>query len=117
MALKYAHPYAKLHGGWTRVLTPESAYKLYVPLGMGLAHTNFAMKFADGNKHFTYTGFAYYVGLGVEKELSERFSLGLEARYNVNKFHDSTNRNNGNHVTVYPRASFMSVLLRLIYRI
>ena len=98
-------------------LTPESAYKLYVPLGMGVAHTDFAMKFPEGAKHFTYTGFSYYLGLGVEKEVSERFSLGLEARYNINKFHDSTNRNNGNHVTVYPRASFMSVLLRLVYKI
>lgn len=98
-------------------LTPQRAYKLYIPLGMGAAHTDFAMKFPDGNTHFKYTGFAFYAGLGVEKEVSDRFSLGLEARYNMNKFHDSTHRNNGNHVTVYPRANFMSVLLRLIYKI
>lgn len=98
-------------------LTPQSAYKLYIPLGIGAAHTNFAMKFPDGNKHFTYTGFAWYAGLGVERELSEHFNLGLEARYNGNKFHDSSTRNNGDHVTVYPRANFFSVLLRVIYKI
>lgn len=98
-------------------LTPQSTYKLYIPLGIGVAHTNFAMDFPDGKKHFSYTGFAYYVGLGVERELSEHFSLGLEARYNGNKFHDSTRRNNGDHVTVYPRANFLSVLLRVIYKI
>lgn len=98
-------------------LTPQSDYKLYIPLGIGVAHTDFAMKFPDGGKHFTYTGFAYYAGLGVEHEVGEHFSIGLEARYNSNKFHDSTNRNNGDHVTVYPRANFMSVLLRVIYKI
>ena len=98
-------------------LTPQSTYKLYIPLGLGVAHTDFAMKFPEGNKHFTYTGFAYYLGLGVEREISDRFSLGLEARYNGNKFHDSTTRNNGDHVTVYPRANFLSVLLRVIYKI
>lgn len=98
-------------------LTPQSTYKMYIPLGIGAAHTNFSVDFPDGKKHFTYTGFAYYFGLGVERGLSERFSLGLEARYNGNKFHDSATRNNGDHVTVYPRANFLSVLLRVIYRI
>ncbi len=98
-------------------LTPQSTYKMYIPLGIGAAHTDFSVNFPDGKKHFTYTGFSYYVGLGVERELGERFSLGLEARYNGNKFHDSAIRNNGDHVTVYPRANFFSVLLRIIYKI
>ena len=98
-------------------LTPQSKYKLYIPLGVGAAHTNFSMKFPDGNKHFVYTGFAYYAGIGVEREVGKRFSLGAEARYNGNKFHNSTSRNNGDHVTVYPRANFFSVLVRGIYKI
>ncbi len=98
-------------------LTPESTYQVYLTLGAGAAHTDFAVKFPEGKKHFTYTGFAYYAGLGVERELSERISLGIEARYNGNRFHDSAARNNGNHVTVYQRANFLSVLLRVIYRI
>ncbi len=98
-------------------LTPQSTYKMYIPLGVGAAHTDFSMNFPEGKKHFTYTGFAYYVGLGVERELSGSFSLGVEARYNGNKFHDSATRGNGDHITVYPRANFLSVLLRMIYRI
>lgn len=98
-------------------LTPQSTYKLYIPLGMGAAHTDFSMKFPDGKKHFSYTGFSYYVGFGVEREVSTHFTLGLEARYNGNKFHDSTTRTNGDHVVVYPRANFLSVLLRVIYKI
>lgn len=101
-------------------LTPQAAYKLYVPLGVGLAHTDFSMDFSplgDSKKHFNYTGFAYYVGLGVERKIGERFSLALEGRYNGNRFHDSTTRDNGDHVTVYPRANFMSVLLRLVYKL
>ena len=101
-------------------LTPQAAYKLYVPLGVGLAHTDFSMDFSplgDSKKHFNYTGFAYYVGLGVERDISERFALALEGRYNANRFHDSTTRDNGDHVTVYPRANFMSVLLRVVYKL
>lgn len=99
-------------------LTPQSTYKLYIPLGIGLAQTNFSMDFhplGDNKAHFNYTGFAYYMGIGVEKALSPRFSLGLETRYNANRFHDSTTRTNGDHVRVYPRANFFSVLLRVIY--
>lgn len=98
-------------------LTPESDYKLYIPLGVGMAQTDFSANFSDGKAHFRYNGFSYYVGLGVEKEMGARFNLGVEARYNGNKFHDSTTRTNGDHVTVYPRANFLSVLLRVIYKI
>ena len=83
----------------------------------GFIHTDFSVDFPEGKKHFTYTGFSYYVGLGVERDLSEHFSLGLEARYNGNKFYDSATRGNGDHVVVYPRANFLSVLLRVIYKI
>ncbi|MBR5151759.1 MAG: outer membrane beta-barrel protein, partial [Elusimicrobiaceae bacterium] len=101
-------------------LTPQSTWQVYIPLGLGLAQTDFAMDFSklgDSMNHFTYNGFAYYVGVGVEREVSERFSLGVEARYNGNKFHASSTRANGDHVTVYPRANFLSLLVRLIYRI
>lgn len=100
------------------LLTPESNYKLYLPLGIGLAQTDFAMNFhplGDNNTHFNYNGFAYYAGLGVEKIITPHWSLGVETRYNGNKFHDSTARANGNHVTVYPRANFFSLALRAIY--
>ena len=89
-------------------LTPESAFKLYIPLGLGLAQTDFSMNFhplGSSKTHFRYHGLA----------LSARVNLGLEARYNANRFHDSATRAGGNHVTVYPRANFMSVLLRVIY--
>lgn len=101
-------------------LTPQSSYKLYIPLAVGLAETDFSMNFhplGDKKAHFNYTGFAYYIGIGVEKELTGRLNLGLEARYNGNKFHDSTTRTNADHVTVYPRANYLSVLLRVIYKI
>ncbi len=99
-------------------LTPQHAYKLYIPLGLGLAQTDFAMDFrpkGSSKEHFCYNGFAYYVGLGVEKEIAPRWSVGLEARYNGNKFHASTTRLGGNHVTVYPRANFLSLILRAVY--
>ncbi len=96
-------------------LTPQHAYKLYIPLGLGMAQTDFSVDFSP-KEHFKYNGFAYYVGLGVEKEINTHFSWGLEARYNGNRFHDSATRANGDHVVVYPRANFLSVLARVIYR-
>ena len=101
-------------------LTPQNKYQLYIPVGIGLAQTDFSMDFSprgDSKKHFNYTGFAYYAGLGIEKTLHERLQLGVEARYNVNRFHDSATRDNGDHVTVYERANFFSVLIRLIYKL
>lgn len=99
-------------------LTPNSAFKLYIPLGMGAAHTVYTKDFStagDRKQHFSYTGFAYYAGIGVEKEIFSRWSLGLEARYNANRFHDSSTALNGDHLTVYKRANFFSLILRAIY--
>lgn len=101
-------------------LNPQQAYKVYIPLGIGLAQTDFSMDFAplgETKKHFKYTGFAYHVGLGVERAVSEHFSVGLEGRYNANRFHDSTMRDNADRVTVYPKANFFSVLTRVVYKI
>ncbi len=99
-------------------LTPNSSYKLYIPLGIGAAHTTYTKDFssmADRKYHFSYTGFAYHVGIGVEKEIAKHWNLGLEGRYNGNRFHDSATRTNGHHITVYPRANFFSLILRVIY--
>ena len=100
------------------LLTPQHAYKLYIPLGVGLAHTDFAMDFTSigaTKQHFRYDGFAYYVGLGVEKEVFSHFSVGLEARYNGNRFHNSQVLTNGHRIAVYHKANFATVLLRGIY--
>lgn len=97
---------------------PQSAWKTYAALGAGAAHTRFTMDFTrlgSGHEHFTYTGFAYYAGLGVEKEISSHFSFGLEARYNGQKFHDSHTITNGHRISVRPKANFISLLARLIY--
>ena len=99
-------------------LTPDSSYKLYIPLGLGAAHTVFTKDFSslgDRKHHFSYTGFACYIGVGVEKSISGHWSLGMETRYNSNRFHDSSTRRNGNHITVYPRANFISLIVRVIY--
>lgn len=99
-------------------LTPNSSYKLYIPLGVGAAHTVYTKNFAaagDRKHHFSYTGFAYYVGVGVEKQIFSRWNLGLEGRYNGNRFHASSTCLNGDHLTVYPRANFFSIILRAIY--
>lgn len=99
-------------------LTPDSSFKLYIPLGLGAAHTVYTKDFStqgDRKYHFSYTGFACYIGMGVEKSFSSHWSLGLETRYNSNRFHDSSTRRNGNHITVYPRGNFVSLIVRAIY--
>ena len=99
-------------------LTPNSSFKLYIPLAIGAGHTVYTKDFSekgDRKHHFSYTGFAYYAGVGVEKALSSHWNLGLEARYNGNRFHASSTCRNGDHLTVYPRANFFSLILRAIY--
>ncbi len=99
-------------------LTPKSTYKVYLPLGIGAAHTNFVQDFSsmgDHKHHFTYTGFSYYVGLGIEREIASHWNIGFETRYNRNKFHASSTCLDGAHLTAYPRANFFSLLLRVIY--
>ena len=102
------------------ILTPQSSYKLYIPFAAGLAHTDFSVNFRPlgyNNMHFSYTGFAYYAGLGAEKEISPHLSLALETRYTGTRFHDGRTRSDGHHVSVYNRANFLSFLLRVIYRV
>lgn len=100
---------------------PEfSSYRIYVPVAAGAAHTDFSMDFREvgaNKQHFTYTGFSGYLGIGAEKDLSARVSIGAEARYHLNRFHDSRTRNDGHRVTVYPRANFFSFVLRVICKI
>lgn len=97
-------------------LTPEAGYKLYIPLAVGVSDTDITVDFGP-REHFRYTGFAYYAGLGVERPLGERWALGLEVRYNGNKFHDSKNITNGDHVVVYRQDNYISAILRANYRI
>ncbi len=99
-------------------LTPHRAFKLYIPLAVGATQTDFVQDFArfgESKKHFKYTGFSYYVGLGVEKEISSHWNVGLEARYMRQPFHACATRDNGDHVRVHPRANFFSFALRAIY--
>lgn len=97
-------------------LTPETSYKLYIPLAVGVADTDMSVDFGP-KEHFRYTGFAYYAGLGVERLLGERWGLAFEIRYNGNKFHDSKNITNGDRVVVYPKTNYISTVLRANYRI
>lgn len=97
-------------------LTPQSAYKLYIPLAAGVADTDMSVDFGP-KEHFRYTGFAYYAGVGVERLLGEHWGLGFEIRYNGNKFHDSKTITNGDRVVVYPKTNYISTVLRANYRI
>ena len=77
--------------------------------------------FFTTNEHFRYTGFAGHAGLGVERALTDRWALDLEVRYNVNRFHASkqvsAGPHAGHHVTIYPRAAYVTTSLRVLYRI
>lgn len=96
------------------------AYKVYLPLAVGVARTDMTVDFTT-NEHFRYTGFAGHAGIGVERSLDDRWALDLEVRYNVNRFHASKEVSHGphagHHVTIYPRAAYVTTSLRLLYRI
>ena len=91
-----------------------------MPLAVGVARTDMTVDFTT-NEHFCYTGFAGHAGLGVERALTDRWALDLEVRYNVNRFHASkqvsAGPHAGHHITIYPRAAYVTTSLRMLYRI
>ena len=97
-------------------LTPESAYKVYVPFAVGVVRGDMTINFSP-KEHFRYTGFAYHAGLGVERLFGKHWGTGFEVRYNGNRFHDSKTISNGDHVVIYPRANYVSGVLRVLYLI
>lgn len=92
-------------------INPEDTYRVYIPVAVGAASTRLTVDMQP-NEHFYYTGFATHFGVGVERSLSERGALGLEVRYNTNRFHDSKYIANGDRVTIYPRTNYVSFILR-----
>lgn len=97
-------------------LNPQSKTMMYAALGGGIAHTKFSINFSP-EEEFSYTGFAYYAGLGVERRFNERWSVGVELRYNGNKFHDKHLIFNGDQMEVSHQANYLSSTLRASYRI
>ena len=97
-------------------INPEDSYKLYLALGAGIAHTKMTMEF-DSQEDFKDTGFGYYAGIGVEKQLGPHWAIGLEARYNGNKFDDTHLAHNGNIMHVYKQANYLSAVLRMNYKL
>ena len=71
-------------------LNPKHKYRVYIPFGGGYAWSTNLLENKDtfgGNtttKKYRNTAgsFGYFVGLGLEMDLGERWSLGLEGRYN-----------------------------------
>ena len=61
---------------------PSQATRLYIPFGIGLAHTFARQKFSDGS-HNTVDGtdLAQMVGAGLEFDLDDSLTFGVEGRY------------------------------------
>ena len=97
-------------------MNPQNKYKVYVSLGAGVSHTKMTIEF-DPHERFEDTGFGYYGGIGVERGWGEHWSIGLEARYNGNKFDDGHRASNGDYMRVYKKANFISSVLRINYKI
>ncbi len=96
-------------------LTPQSKYKLYIPLGIGLGHVMSEIDMSP-DELFHYTGFAGNIGIGVEHLLSERWGLAAELRYNYNKFHDTQINAHGHRIYVYPSLNYISLSIRPDWR-
>lgn len=96
-------------------VNPSDKYRVYVPFGLGAAVTHMVIDM-EPNEHFNYTGFATHLGLGIERSMDECWVLGAEMRYNTNRFHRSKINSHGEYVHVYPRANYISLLLRAGYR-
>lgn len=97
-------------------VNPQSKTKVYAALGGGLAHTKISLDFSP-EEEFSYTGFGYYAGLGIERSLNAHWSVELEMRYNGNKFHDEKQIANGDYMEVSHQANYLSGILQMNYRI
>ena len=93
-------------------LTPQSKYKLYIPLGVGLEHVMSEIDMSP-DEHFHYTGFAGNIGIGVERLLSQNWGLAAELRYNYNKFHNTQVNAHGHKIYVYPSLNYISFSIRI----
>ena len=96
-------------------LTPASPWRFYIPLALGVANTHITVDM-EPNVLFKYTGFATHAGLGVEHAVSEHWLVGGEVRYNTNRFHDSRYTSHHEKVYVYPRANYISFVVRAARR-
>lgn len=92
-------------------INPNHKYKVYIPFGLGAAATRMVIDM-EPNEHFNYTGFATHFGAGIERGAGEHWVFGAEMRYNTNKFHRSKVNAHAEYVSVYPRANYISLLLR-----
>ena len=72
-------------------LNPSSSVRLYIPFGAGVVLSKASMRYTwddywkEEEEDYNFS-FGWYAGIGVEFEQSERFSWGLEARYNSFKY-------------------------------
>lgn len=80
-------------------LNPQSGFRFYVPFGAGIARSKATLEVTENNlfpavhTHERYSGkdtsFAYYLGLGMEKQFAEHFAWGLEMRYQAFWFNNA----------------------------
>lgn len=96
-------------------LTPASPWRFYLPLAVGVAHIHMTVDM-EPNLRFKYTGFAMHAGLGVEHAVGEHWLLGGEVRYNTHRFHDTRYTARHEKVYIYPRANYISFLVRAARR-
>lgn len=61
---------------------PQHRVRAYLPMGLGVGLARFETKMFNHSYTEDSTGFAYYVGMGLEVSLNSRFVLGVETRYN-----------------------------------
>lgn len=97
-------------------LNPAQTYRAYLAFGAGAARTHMTV-YMQTKEHFRYTGFSGHVGAGVERAVSDHWTLGAEMRYNVNRFHRTKLSAAGECVSIYPQANYISLLLRAGYKL
>ncbi len=84
---------------------PSQATRIYIPFGMGLAHTFVRQKLSDGG-HVTTDGtdLANMIGAGLEFDLDDNIIFGVEGRYYLidvaNKVKEAFGKNRYHHYSV-----------------
>ncbi len=85
-------------------INPAERMRIYIPLGIGLAHTNARIR--SIRKGASDNSFAFYAGLGIEGSINENVVLGVEGRFNHSKFNEDGFKADIQYVNILARIGY-----------
>lgn len=100
-------------------INPGSSVRLYIPFGAGVALSKSSMTYR-WDDYDVYkaensdSSFSWYAGIGLEFETNNRYTWGIEARYNAfeHNYEDLTPLVHGHIVNTNPERNYVSLVFK-----